>query len=54
MTVSPTVQASRFEAPWRSSTKGGGLAARHTASLRKWRAKALRAKALRAKAAARL
>jgi hypothetical protein len=33
-------QASRFEAPWRSSTSGGGLMARHAASLKKWQAKA--------------
>jgi ectoine hydroxylase-related dioxygenase (phytanoyl-CoA dioxygenase family) len=29
-------QASRFEAPWRSSTKGRGLIARHEANLSKW------------------
>lgn len=37
-------QASRFESPWRSSTKGGGLMARHAANLIKWQAKAKAAK----------
>ena len=32
-------QAARFEPPSRSSTKAGGLAARHSASLEKWRAR---------------
>ena len=33
-------QAARFEAPWRSSTKGGGLMARNEANLNKWRSRA--------------
>ena len=33
-------QASRLEAPWRSSTKGGGLTARHRVNLDKWEARA--------------